>query len=290
MKTIATINFKGGVGKTTLTWLLAKYVAYRKGKKVLIIDADAQMSLTIALSVDSESGWWCKEGFKNWYENKHKGKNKTILNALEEYDNYASGRTKYFNFSIDRNFIYEVSPNLFFIPAVTDLYWLELDVFNRGAVKNFIGALLGKIENSSKSPVKPDLVFFDCPPNFTALSYSILQNVSVVLIPINPDVFASVGVKIMLEGLKLRLDPWPEPKVFVVMNKARTWGNRLTRETLQFWKQVEAVASQENIYMCQSYIPDRADIRKSINFGDFPYNLDSYFADLWRELTEKGGL
>ncbi|MCS7180413.1 MAG: AAA family ATPase, partial [bacterium] len=27
MKSIATVNFKGGVGKTTITWLLAKYVA-----------------------------------------------------------------------------------------------------------------------------------------------------------------------------------------------------------------------------------------------------------------------
>lgn len=34
MKSIATVNFKGGVGKTTITWLLAKYAAEKKGKRV----------------------------------------------------------------------------------------------------------------------------------------------------------------------------------------------------------------------------------------------------------------
>jgi len=55
MKVIANINFKGGVGKTTITWLLAKHAA-QLGNKVLVVDADAQMSLTIALSIDERSG------------------------------------------------------------------------------------------------------------------------------------------------------------------------------------------------------------------------------------------
>lgn len=56
MKLIATLNFKGGVGKTTVTWLLARYVAQREGKKVLVIDADPQMSLTTAVTIEMESG------------------------------------------------------------------------------------------------------------------------------------------------------------------------------------------------------------------------------------------
>ena len=56
MKAIATINFKGGVGKTTVTWLLAKYLAEEVGKKVLIVDTDAQMSLTLAVRIAVEQG------------------------------------------------------------------------------------------------------------------------------------------------------------------------------------------------------------------------------------------
>ena len=45
-KTIATINFKGGVGKTTVTWCLADTLATYSNNTVLMFDLDAQMSLT----------------------------------------------------------------------------------------------------------------------------------------------------------------------------------------------------------------------------------------------------
>ncbi len=60
MKSIATVNFKGGVGKTTITWLLAKYVAEKMGKKVLVVDTDAQMSLTLAVQLQKKRYYvWC---------------------------------------------------------------------------------------------------------------------------------------------------------------------------------------------------------------------------------------
>ena len=48
-KTIATINFKGGVGKTTVTWCLADTLATYSNANVLMFDLDAQMSLTQAV-------------------------------------------------------------------------------------------------------------------------------------------------------------------------------------------------------------------------------------------------
>ena len=44
MKVVSVINYKGGVGKTSLTTNLAGELAW-SGKKVLIIDLDAQASL-----------------------------------------------------------------------------------------------------------------------------------------------------------------------------------------------------------------------------------------------------
>jgi len=214
MKSIATVNFKGGVGKTTITWLLAKYVAEKKVRKVLVVDTDAQMSLTLAVQLQ-ESGAMYGE-FEDWYENQHQQRNKTILNALEKYDTMVGG---HFDFPIDSAFIYQMSSNLHFVPSVVDLYWQELDVFDREKVKHFVRALLGKIEHSRT--FNYDYVFFDCPPNFTALSYSVLSCSSLILIPINPDVFASRGIGLMIDGLRDRVQPWPNPQVGVFMNKAK---------------------------------------------------------------------
>lgn len=45
MKVISIYNFKGGTGKTSLSFLLGNYLAL-KGNKVLLIDSDPQSSLT----------------------------------------------------------------------------------------------------------------------------------------------------------------------------------------------------------------------------------------------------
>ncbi len=287
MKVMANINFKGGVGKTTITWLLAKLVS-EKGKKVLVVDADAQMSLTIALSIDEKTGDYVA-GFGEWYQ-KHKESNKTLLDALDRYDQYASGRTKHFDFSINTNFIYKVSDNLLFIPSVTDLYWMELELFNPESVKGFVRALLGKIHHSQ---FKPDYVFFDCPPSFTALSYSILSNCSAIFVPTNPDVFAATGLRIMVEGLISRIQPWPNPHMIVFMNKA---GYRsdigLFRETKMFMDFVQKAAHELSnerlkiIFLRESYIPMRASIRKAISFGGFPNEFKPYINNLWDSISK----
>lgn len=281
MKGIATVNFKGGVGKTTVTWLLAKYAA-EKGKKVLVVDTDAQMSLTLAVQLQ-ESGAMYGE-FENWYENQHRKRNKTILNALEQYDKMKGG---HFDFPIDASFIYRMSENLHFIPSVVDLYWLELEVFDREKVKHFIRALLGKIEHSRG--FKYDYVFFDCPPNFTALSYSVLSCSSLILIPVNPDVFASRGIGLMIDGLRYRIQPWPDPKIAVFMNKAKLYRGNLTRETERYWTESKVVCDEKrregvSIETWDSFIPERVDIKRAIPGRAFPYEFEEHFAGLWRNV------
>lgn len=51
---ICIINYKGGVGKTTVTSLLGIYLAQVCKKRVLLIDIDPQCSLSLALGFDPE--------------------------------------------------------------------------------------------------------------------------------------------------------------------------------------------------------------------------------------------
>ena len=48
MHIVSVINYKGGVGKTSLTVNLAAELAFC-GKKILLVDLDAQASLTFSL-------------------------------------------------------------------------------------------------------------------------------------------------------------------------------------------------------------------------------------------------
>src|SRR5262249_8324387 len=124
-KTIATINFKGGVGKTTVTWCLGDVVASFSKAKVLVFDLDAQMSLTQAISLNEATGA-LYDKFQKWYDTAI-DRDKTIFHALDQFARPAA----HFDFAVGFDFIYQVTDDLHFVPSVQDLYWMELEVFDR---------------------------------------------------------------------------------------------------------------------------------------------------------------
>lgn len=284
MRTVAIVNFKGGVGKTTITWLLAKYASEYKGKKILVIDTDAQMSLTLAVQLQ-ESGDMYGE-FENWYENQHQKNNKTILNALEKYKQM---KGKKFDFPIDSSFIYEISSNLHFVPSVVHLYWLEPEVIEGERIKNFIKSLLYEIENSKTFDY--DYIFFDCPAYFTTLAYSVLSCSNLILIPVNPDVFASRGVEIMIDGFLTRIKPSSNSKFGIFMNRAKLYSGDLTRETARWWADINYICGKKqqdglSIEAWDSYIPEREDIKRAIPGRYFPSEFEGHFAELWNNIEK----
>jgi chromosome partitioning protein len=162
-KTIATINFKGGVGKTTVTWCLADTLSTYSDATVLMFDLDAQMSLTQAVGLNEDSGS-LYPAFGGWYDKSVNGR-RTIFDAIDQYTKPAAA---HFDFPIAYDFIYRINKGLHFVPSVEDLYWLELEVFDRDQMKDFMRRLLGKIAHSGRV-ADYDYVLFDCPPQCTVL-------------------------------------------------------------------------------------------------------------------------
>ncbi len=69
MNVISVINYKGGVGKTTITANLGAELA-RRGRQVLLIDTDPQANLTFSFIRPDE---WARtyaesKTLKNWFE------------------------------------------------------------------------------------------------------------------------------------------------------------------------------------------------------------------------------
>jgi chromosome partitioning protein len=75
MKIVSVINYKGGVGKTTLTANLGAELAFRR-KRVLLLDLDAQASLTFSFM--SPDAWVSQiadtKTIKSWFDSFETGK------------------------------------------------------------------------------------------------------------------------------------------------------------------------------------------------------------------------
>jgi chromosome partitioning protein len=286
MKTIATINFKGGVGKTTATWALCQVAAQEATVNTLMFDLDAQMSLTQAIALNEDGNPF--KNFTDWYD-RSVGKKKTIFNALDEFTKPAT-----FNFGINQDFIYKISERFHFIPSAEELYWTELEFFDREKVKFFIQRLLEKIQNSANVP-KYNYVYFDCPPSFSLLSYSVLSCCDLVLIPINPDFFAAKGLNLLLRSLQMRIEPFPVPKIGVFMNRAKKPGGssikRFSNETQRYLDDADEVLNIVSsnlglkVKLFDTAIFDRVGMKRAIQEG-MPNDIRGQFQSLSTEIKK----
>lgn len=286
-KTIAIINFKGGVGKTTATWCLGEVLALTSDLSVLMFDLDAQMSLTQAIALDESTGR-VYDKFWQWYEYTLQHR-QTIFDALVTFSQ--SGQL--LNFPIKTNFTYPISDQLHFIPSVDELYWLEFETKTRDSVRGFVRSLISKIATTSELP-HYDFIIFDCPPSLTPLSYSVLSCCDLILIPVTPDFLATRGLNSFLKFLKMRVEPYPFPKVAVFMNKVKTVkGDFPTQESKNFMQEVQQVCNGAatkytiEVKLLQTLILERIGIQinRAIKDG-LPEEIERGFIDLWQECLE----
>lgn len=73
------------------------------------------------------------------------------------------------------------------------------------------------------------------------------------------------------------------------MNKAKLYRGSLTRETEKYWEETKVVCDAKrregvSIETWDSFIPERADIKRAIPGRFFPYEFEEYFAGLWRNI------
>lgn len=142
------------------------------------------------------------------------------------------------------------------------MYGMEYDI---GYLKNkyFFRDLLKKIGKKKNY----DYVFFDCSPNFSPISCSVLNYCSLYLVPVNPDIFARNAVQTMTNVLSEKIDQIKKKNFGVFMNKVNYSKDNPNMEAANHWaimKNEKEYPKNINLNFWDAFIPDRVDIPKSI--------------------------
>ena len=199
MKTISIINYKGGVGKTTLTANIAMCLAMQ-GKKVLAIDLDPQTNLTFSfIDTDNwQTNYAQTQTLKNWFEDTLQNKRKKttfqdlIISAPNRFSSLDIISSHIDLVDID----IELSSSLFSIAYYNE--WAvsskrprtKKEEYKQRYIKTYtyISKEIQKLKNSY------DFIIFDCPPNFSAVTQNAIVASDYYLIPSKMDYMSTLGI------------------------------------------------------------------------------------------------
>jgi chromosome partitioning protein len=187
-KKVSIINFKGGVGKSTLSFHLAAHLAQKS--RVLVIDVDHQSSLSIVML----GGTLWEKAAKN---------RKTSNTIFESFCNRKVVMPG--DEIITKNPLHARSPGQNFYPQL-DLVpaQFELDDTEIELASTTVGSatvsewqkrtLLAEWLDKIDVDKAYDYVIFDCPPATKLVSQNALAASDYFIIPVIPDVMSSRGV------------------------------------------------------------------------------------------------
>ncbi|MBQ9617569.1 MAG: AAA family ATPase, partial [Oscillibacter sp.] len=177
------INYKGGVGKTTLTANLAADMA-RQGKSVLVIDLDPQTNLTFSFVKPDE------------WETQYAKKNRTIKFWFDSiiWQNGNTPRPHFEDLVFTKYGIDIISSHLGLIDVDLDLAAqtaggsLNHQIRSQFATYSYIKEELVHLED------KYDIVLFDCPPNFGTVTRNAIIASDYYVVPAKMDYLSTLGI------------------------------------------------------------------------------------------------
>ena len=164
-KVISLANQKGGVGKTTTTVNLGTILA-KKGKKVLLIDADPQGNATSGLGVDKD----CE---------------------LSTYDVLANDA------EMEDVVQDTIIKNLKLCPANMNLAGAEVELVSMMSREQRLKEKLEKVKDDY------DYILIDCPPSLGLITLNAFTASNSVLIPVQCEYFALEGLGQLLNTINL---------------------------------------------------------------------------------------
>ena len=172
VRTIAAINQKGGVGKTTTTANLGAAIAAR-GADICLLDLDPQSHLTLHFNIEPASG------------------------QANTYD-VITGQSPLSSAAIN------IKEHLWVAPAVIDLAAVEIELATTRGREQLLRQRL------ADDDLPFEYLLIDCPPSLGLLTVNALAAADDALIPLQPHFLALQGLGRLLETISLvqhRINP-----------------------------------------------------------------------------------
>jgi chromosome partitioning protein len=179
MKTISIINYKGGVGKTTIAANVAAGLV-KRGKRTLVIDLDPQTNLTfLFISVDDwKKNYKENRTIKSWFDSIIKSGVSPSLSDL----------------IINVGGVDIISSHLGLIDVDLDLAQYH-EGRNRRAKEEAFVRTYSYIKNALEDLKNDyDVVLFDCPPNFSIVTKNAIIASKFYLVPAKLDYLSTLGI------------------------------------------------------------------------------------------------
>ena len=190
---VATVNMKGGVGKTTLAVNLAACLAKNHGKRVLVVDLDTQISATLSLMPPHDFAKIRKE---------RRTFSHLVYKAIKP-----NGRVTLPIQDIICRYVATVK-GLDLLPGDIDLYdeFLVSEMLHEKAVKDAqvdFSQIWNRFEKMLvRGILQPiindyDFIILDCAPGYNLLTRSGILASNFYLLPARPEPLSIVGIQLL---------------------------------------------------------------------------------------------
>jgi len=174
---IAIMNAKGGVGKSTLTMAIAETLAVYHDKSVLLIDADPQMNLSLMVMAPEKLDASRRDG--------------VTISAWLASHVLAYTRTDWRDCTIADISDVDDARGLLIMPGDMDLTLIDRKISAKGA---FGAARQACRQLLDEAKQWVDFVLADCAPGISVVTECWLRECDWHLIPVKPDILAVSGI------------------------------------------------------------------------------------------------
>lgn len=241
---LAMQNFKGGVGKSTLSCHCAQYLAY-KGYRVLVIDCDSQASTTSTFG---------------YIPDLQIAPEDTLLPYLE---------------GLEQSIDYAIRPTYWdgcdLIPSNLTLYTAEYYLAatakqspNQRLVYEWLPHGIKQIAD------KYDVIILDPPPALGMISLNVLQSVNALIVPMPPGMYDFQSTAQFFDMLTQVLEHMGDREIhFIRILASRIDANKSAQAAM-----LDLMYRVFDTYIMEAVFPDSAEIQSAANRMSTVYELD----------------